>query len=75
MICANFGAMAEAARAAGGGCLMVDVRKVDEFAKAMASVADDPDLFDRLTREAVSCPIKSWETYSDEVVAGLTNAT
>lgn len=71
VICADFGAMAEAARIAGGGCLMVDVRNPDEFARAMVSVAEQPGLLERLAHEAVSCRIASWSEYAGEMITCL----
>lgn len=66
-ICANFGAMKEVAE--GGGCLMVDVRSVDELSEAIVRVADDRKLRLSLAQEATRLRFKSWREYASEVAA------
>ena len=68
-VCADFGVMAE--NAAGGGCLPVDVRDAGALAGAILSLVDSPDLRQRLAREAVARPLKTWAEYADEVLACL----
>ena len=65
VLCANFGAMAEAAEA--GGCLTVDVRDTEAFANAICALADTPEMLTRLSQEAIMRPIKSWNDYAEEV--------
>ena len=69
VLCANFGAMAEAAKA--GGCLTVDVRDTEAFADAICRLAENPQLLAGLARDAVIRPIKSWDDYADEIVGWL----
>jgi glycosyltransferase involved in cell wall biosynthesis len=64
-VCANFGAMAELA--ADGGCLAIDVRSAAELTEAMERILLDGELRRRLTAEAVSRPIKTWQEYAREV--------
>ena len=61
-ICANFGAMAEAAR--GGGCLTVNTRKVDALASAIKSLASDKRRRQQLSQEAASRDITTWRDYA-----------
>lgn len=68
-ICADFGAMAEVAQ--GGGCIMVDVRNTEALTDAIANLANDPELFVALSREAVSRPFKSWRDYAKDVQGHL----
>ena len=68
-VCANFGAMAEAA--AGGGCLTVDVRDPQALADAMASLAGSPEARARLAAEARARPLKTWEDYAAEIYENL----
>ncbi|MCF6281522.1 MAG: glycosyltransferase [Candidatus Polarisedimenticolaceae bacterium] len=68
-ICANFGAMREAAE--GGGCLMVDVRNVGTLAGAIQRLAEDTTLREALALEAVGRPLKSWHDYAWEITARL----
>jgi glycosyltransferase involved in cell wall biosynthesis len=68
-VCANFGVMAENARA--GGCLTVDVRDPNALAGAMRQLATDLPLRQRLALEAVQRPLKSWREYADDIVSAL----
>ena len=65
-VCANFGAMGELA--ASGGCLAVDVRSSVKIAEAMERLLVDMELRSRLTAEAMSRPIKTWQEYARECV-------
>jgi FkbM family methyltransferase len=69
VICANFGAMGEAAE--GGGCLTTDVRSIPALTEAILRMADSPELIDRYTDEVISRPIKSWRNYADEIASRL----
>jgi glycosyltransferase involved in cell wall biosynthesis len=68
-ICANFGAMSEAA--AGGGCVTVDTRSVDAIREAIGRLAGDESLRMRLSREAVGREIGTWHSYAAALVARL----
>ncbi len=72
-ICANFGAMREAAE--GGGCLMVDVSSVETLAGAIQRMVEDISLREALTIEAVERPFKTWNDYAVEVATRLAEAT
>ncbi len=72
-ICANFGAMQEAAE--GGGCLMVDVRSAEAVAGAIQRMAEDSTLRKTMALEAVKRPLKSWQDYAREVLAQLVEAS
>jgi FkbM family methyltransferase len=72
-ICANFGAMQEAAE--GGGCLMVDVQSVEALAQAIQHLATDPRLYQTLVQEAIARPFKSWQNYAQEIAVRLARAT
>jgi len=61
-ICHSGGVMAELGR--DGGCLNVDVTDGDTLAAAVVRLAEDAQLYDKLSREAVSRPIKLWRDYA-----------
>ena len=61
-ICANFGAMDEAAT--GGGCLTVDVRNSDAILSAIERLAFEPETLSRLSEEALARPLNSWRDYA-----------
>ena len=64
-VCANFGAMQEAA--CGGGCLQVDVRSANEIAAAMERLILDENQRRTLVQEALTKRIKTWDEYSSEI--------
>lgn len=68
-LCANFGAMAEAA--AGGGCLTVDTRSSKELARGIEQLASDSALRRRLAQEATARPMRSWRDYAGSVLDAL----
>ncbi|WP_158045242.1 glycosyltransferase [Skermanella pratensis] len=68
-LCNETGVMAELA--AEGGCLTVDVEDPDAFADAIARLCQDQSLRERLTREAVSRPVKNWDDYAREFLGSL----
>jgi glycosyltransferase involved in cell wall biosynthesis len=72
-LCANFGAMAEAA--AGGGCLTVDTRSVTELARGIELLAGDAALRRRLAQEAAARPMRSWRDYAGAVLDALSRHT
>jgi FkbM family methyltransferase len=61
-ICADFGAMAEAA--SGGGCLTVDVRDSAALADAIRFLANDIDARKKLTADATRRPVETWRSYA-----------
>ncbi len=63
-ICSNAGVMAELA--ADGGCITVDVEDPGKLAGAIAGLATDRDLADRLSMEAQGRVLKTWRQYGDE---------
>jgi len=72
-ICADFGAMREAAE--GGGCLMVDVRSIETLSEAIQRMVEDASLREALAHEAVNRPFKYWKDYALEVATRLAEAT
>ena len=72
-ICANFGAMREAAE--GGGCLTVDVRNTEALADAIIQIATQPELRKKLIQEALSRNFKTWKEYATEVAIRIKEAT
>ena len=72
-ICANFGAMAEAA--AGGGCLTVDVRDAGTIERAIATLTGNMDDLRKLEREAVARKSVTWPDYTKDFCALIDRAT
>jgi len=72
-LCANFGAMAEAAD--GGGCLTIDTRSVTELAHNIEMLATDAALRRRLAEEATSRGMRSWRDYAGAVLDALNRHT
>lgn len=68
-ICSDAGVMSELAQ--GGGCLATNVRDERCLAQAMAMIANDEGFRRRLTQEAASRPLKTWEQYANEVLDRL----
>jgi glycosyltransferase involved in cell wall biosynthesis len=68
-ICHHGGVMAELAAA--GGCLTVDVADGDALAGAVEAIATDNALRSRLANEAIRRPIKTWDTYSMEILRSI----
>jgi hypothetical protein len=68
-ICHHSGVMAELAAA--GGCLTVDVTDVDALSGAMERLATDEAVRMQLATEAIWRPIKTWETYSMEILRAI----
>ena len=71
-ICAGFGAMKEVA--AGGGCLMVDVRDARALAEAIAKLAKNRELRGQLVSEATTRRFKSWRDYGLEVALRMSQS-
>jgi glycosyltransferase involved in cell wall biosynthesis/GT2 family glycosyltransferase/2-polyprenyl-3-methyl-5-hydroxy-6-metoxy-1,4-benzoquinol methylase len=68
-LCANFGAMAEAAE--GGGCLTVDTRSVDALKNGLERLSTDRAFRRDLARKAAARPMRSWRDYAGTVLAAL----
>jgi glycosyltransferase involved in cell wall biosynthesis len=68
-VCANFGVMAE--NAAGGGCVMVDVRNIQALADAILALAESPQRRYELALQATTRELKTWDEYAVEVLACL----
>ncbi|MBV9127368.1 MAG: hypothetical protein JO117_04705, partial [Verrucomicrobia bacterium] len=57
-----------AENAASGGCLPADVRDSHALADAILALARSPELRAKLTAQAVSRPLKTWDEYAREIV-------
>ncbi|MCP9780690.1 MULTISPECIES: glycosyltransferase [Cyanobium] len=68
-LCGDFGAMREVAE--GGGCMMVDVRDVQQIANSICKLVDYPEVLARLGDEAVARQFKTWKEYGKEVLHHL----
>jgi glycosyltransferase involved in cell wall biosynthesis len=68
-ICHNGSALAEIAP--GGGTLMVNMEDEDQIAAGIAQLAKDAVLFERLSGEAVTRPLRTWDDYGRDVLASL----
>lgn len=60
-ICSSGGVMAELA--AEGGCLTADVQDIASLSKAIATLASDRPIWNRLTSEALARPLRTWRDY------------
>ncbi len=69
-ICGNSGVTAELA--AGGGCLPVDVRNIEQLAVAIERLAGNDERRDTLTSEALGRPLPSWGDYVATLLGLLT---
>lgn len=65
-LCSEEGAMGELA--AGGGCYTTNVCQVKEVAAALYELCTDRRLIERLTKEAVSREIITWEQYAGQTL-------
>ncbi|MDP9186397.1 MAG: glycosyltransferase family 4 protein [Verrucomicrobiota bacterium] len=68
-VCANFGAMAEAADK--GGCLTVDVRDPAKLSGAIVTLATRSDLRQSLVDEIEARHFKTWHEYAIEICEAL----
>ncbi|HEU5079009.1 MAG TPA: glycosyltransferase family 1 protein [Opitutaceae bacterium] len=66
-ICSNKGALGEAAR--GGGCLTLDSVDADSLAAAIERLVNQPAERDRLAREALARPVRTWTQYAQDLNA------
>ena len=60
-VCADFGAMGEVA--AGGGCLMIDMRDSEALGGAVATLIDTPSLLEGLGAAAAARRLGTWDDY------------
>lgn len=65
-ICANFGAMSEAAN--GGGTIAVNTKSSDEIFDAIRTLLMDRKYYEKLQKDACERKVKTWEEYSNEIV-------
>jgi len=68
-LCHNRGVMAELAEE--GGCLTVDATNPNDLAAALERLTVDHNFCKKLSDEAISRPIKSWDNYSHEFIGTL----
>ena len=71
-LCHDGSAMAEVAP--GGGVLSIDMRDEAAIARCIARLASEFGLIDRLRREAVARPIRTWEGYGRDVLSAIARA-
>ncbi|MFA6037625.1 MAG: glycosyltransferase family 1 protein [Legionellales bacterium] len=64
-ICANFGAMLEVAQA--GGCLLINMHDMQTLADTIVQLAENTQLQQQLSQEALSLSFKTWKQYAQEV--------
>ena len=65
-ICSDDGSIAEVA--AGGGCLLVNPKSLDEIERAFELMATDDALYEKLSQQIAARAMKSWRQYAVEVV-------
>ena len=66
-ICSARGALGEAAH--GGGCLTIESPGVADLARSIETVLSDLTLREKLATEALARPGRTWETYTNELLA------
>ncbi len=71
-LCHEGSAMAELS--AGGGVLAVDMRNDTAIARGMVQLAGEPRLLERLARQTVARPIRTWNECAEDVLAALASA-
>jgi glycosyltransferase involved in cell wall biosynthesis len=71
-ICSCDGVMGELALE--GGCLTTHVENVEELYRTIWTLATDDSLLQRLTREAQSRTLKTWNDYAEELLQSLRGA-
>ncbi|MGH6985829.1 MAG: glycosyltransferase [Caulobacteraceae bacterium] len=64
-ICSSSGVMAELA--SGGGCLTTNVHRAADLSRAIERLALDDRLHAKLTREAISRALSSWDDYAQDI--------
>jgi glycosyltransferase involved in cell wall biosynthesis len=68
-LCHDGSAMAETAP--GGGVIAVDMLDQTVIARSIARLAREDGLLDRLMREAVARPIRTWDEYAQDVMSAI----
>ncbi|HXZ15594.1 MAG TPA: glycosyltransferase, partial [Roseiarcus sp.] len=68
-LCSNDGSIAEIA--AGGGCLTVDPRNLDEIEQGLETLATNAGRYDQLLKEIAAREMRSWRQYAGAVVDRL----
>jgi glycosyltransferase involved in cell wall biosynthesis len=68
-ICAGFGSMGEIAN--GGGCLTVDPRSTEQLSDAITRLITEPQLRQKLAREACARSLQTWSDYAGSVLNTL----
>ena len=71
-LCHDGSAMAEVAP--GGGALAIDMLDEAAIARAIVRLASEPGLMERLRREAMTRPIRTWEEYGRDVLSAMARA-
>ena len=71
-LCHDGSAMAEVAT--GGGVLAIDMLDEAAIARGIARLASEAGLIERLRREAVARPIRTWEGYGRDILSALARA-
>lgn len=69
VLCHKGGVMRELALK--GGCLMANVNDPEEFAAILARLATDVSLYKKLSTQAVQRPVRTWDSYANEVLTIL----
>lgn len=68
-LCHCEGVMAELAE--GGGCMVVDMKDANALAQAIYTLSTDQTLFVDLSQAAIKRNLKTWDDYTQEVLAAL----
>ena len=71
-LCHDGSAMAEVAP--GGGVLAIDMLDEAAIARGIARLASEAGLMERLRREAVARPIRTWEEYGRDILSAMARA-
>ncbi|MEM9159061.1 MAG: glycosyltransferase family 1 protein [Verrucomicrobiota bacterium] len=64
-VCANFGAMAEAAE--GGGCMMIDVNDADSIRESIELLVTDQSRLEELRQECETREMRTWADYAKQL--------
>ncbi|ROQ51911.1 glycosyltransferase involved in cell wall biosynthesis [Rathayibacter sp. PhB152] len=65
VLTSKFGSTAQIAEH--GGCVLIDPASDDELIDAMRALLTDAELLERLRREAVERPVRTWDDYAAEL--------
>lgn len=68
-ICRNASSMREIGEK--GGCILVETANPDALARAIAGLAESPQLLQKLSREATQRTFKTWQEYGQDVLREL----